>query len=219
MRCTCSVRGAGTHPDGSSTSRTTGLWRRCTLSPEGAPLLCVCAPIHGRRHTIAATQPLKPRPVFAAHPGVKEVVLLLRLDAHQHATRIVCNPGAHHGGAVGYARGTRQLACRLVNAPGSEWQPAFTASAQRKHHGGERHLLLFRMPCASPRSRWASAPPKFGGGTTEKRTRRTYESQTHTSSLQRTAAGFGVCMGTKWFQPPPTLFYHLLYLVKSISRG
>ena len=36
----CSVRGAATHADGSSTTRTTGLRRRCTLRPEGAPLPC-----------------------------------------------------------------------------------------------------------------------------------------------------------------------------------
>ena len=36
----CSVRGATAHPHGSSTSRTMGFRRRCTLSPEGAPPSC-----------------------------------------------------------------------------------------------------------------------------------------------------------------------------------
>ena len=38
--CEPSVRGAAAHPRGSSTSRTTGLRRRCTLSPVRAPLPC-----------------------------------------------------------------------------------------------------------------------------------------------------------------------------------
>ena len=100
------------------------------------------APIRRRHHAVAEALPSESGPVYnvTAHPGVKEVVLVLGLDAHRHAARIVCNPGTYHGGAVGSTRGNLQLACRLVNAPGLEWRPAFAASAQREQSDGERHL-------------------------------------------------------------------------------
>ena len=76
--------------------------------------------------------PMKPSPVYAAYPAVKKIVLVLGIDAHRHTTCIICNPGAHHGSAVCCARGILQLACRLVDASGLEWRPAFAASAQRE---------------------------------------------------------------------------------------
>jgi hypothetical protein len=99
------------------------------------------APIRGRRHIVACAQPAKPGPVCVAHPAANKLVLVLGLDAHRHTTRIVYDPRTHHRGAIGCASRLDRLACRLVNAPGTEWLPALAAHAQRKHHGGKRHPL------------------------------------------------------------------------------
>ena len=100
------------------------------------------APIGRRGRAVAGAQPTEPGPAFAVRPAVKDIVLVLGLDGHRHPARIVCNPGAHHGGAVGCTSGLVAPACRRVNAPGFEWRPAFVECAQPPC--GHRHRS---QPC------------------------------------------------------------------------
>ena len=91
------------------------------------------APIGRRCRAVAGALPLDR--VFAIHPAVKDNMLILGLGGHRHPARIVCNPGAHHGGALGCTSGLVEPARRRVSAP-VFGDPAFAARAQPVGTGG-----------------------------------------------------------------------------------